>query len=215
MESLCQYTSDGDEDERSVHMPNAVVPSMKEEKALIHVFVVVQGFGLVKFVRRLMGKARLALVNREVKASFVEHSSFHVSISRTTTIPLSQVSEIGRALRSGFAAEKCGIIQIESRVIALPSASTHRLYIAAPVDLESSCNVVLPLIARTDSIYSRFGLPRFHEDPRPHMSFASTESIDAQNAFKDDAEPEGDPFVTEISAVVCEVGSKQLMFPLN
>ncbi len=213
MDSLCEYNSD-DGDEPRAQKPNPGVRPT-EENVLVHVYVIVQGRGLAAFVRRLMGMARLALVNRLVKASFTQHTSFHVSIARATSIPLSQVNKLASALRSGFASEKGGTITLEARVVALLSASTRRLYVAAPLDQSSSRDVVLPLIAKTDAVYGQFGLPCFHEDPRPHMSFASTESTAVQAAFDDDGKPSGESFSTGISAVVCDIGKSQMVFPLN
>lgn len=190
--------------------------AMMEERVLLHVYIPVQCRGLRAFTRRLMGLARLQLVNNNVKASFCEHDSFHISISRPVSVPESKSSLIVNRLQGQFTTRKQCTVTIEQRVIALRSKNTRRLFVAAPIQTECAERELMTMVRLVDDVYRGLGLPAFYDDPRLHMSFASTETTDIEGCYVETPNSSSlQGFQVDMSSVVCEVGRSQFIIPLD
>lgn len=186
-------------------------------QVLLHVFIPAPAGTLAPFVRRSLGRARLQLVGKSVKASFCPHESLHVSISRACAVDERRVPDVVAELRKALAGTRGGTVAIEEFIIALPSQNNARLFTAAPVSKESAREVVLPLIRAVDGAFSRMGLPIFYQNPLPHMSFASTASTAVRDSFPDAiADRDGVECIGfPVSHVVCEAGHRQYSFSLT
>eukprot|EP00171_Calliarthron_tuberculosum_P015674 IDg15674t1 len=164
-----------------------------------------------------MGLTRLQLVGKKVKASFCQQDSLHVSLSRPVAVPESETPRIVKSLRHRLVGQKGGSIFIEESVIALPSKSTRRVFVAAPIAQVSAERVLIPLLQRVDQVYNAFGLPTFFEDPLLHMSFASTETTAIQSYFPKRTKPSNPALgglEAGVDAVYCEIGQRQCIILL-
>ncbi len=193
-------------------------PIVNRDRLLMHVFLPISGKPVAAFVKRLLGLARLQLVGKSVKASFCEHDSLHISLSRPCAIDVSRVPELLAELGSALSVQQGGMVAVEEFVIALPSQNNSRLFTAAPVSSESAEKVVLPLIRCVDHAFGRLSLPLFYENPLPHMSFASTSTTAIKESFPDpSARPTTPPNCIQlyVGTVTCEIGHRQYSFSLK
>jgi len=212
----CGEAEVGEVGEESTPKAPIVTPP-KERYALVHVCIPVCDRGITAFAQKMMGLARLALVNYPVKASFVKHDRpYHISLSKPFKVPVSQTPAIFSALRAALrnSNSNSGTVHLRQKPIGLLSKNSRRLFVASPI---YPVDVVVGLIGVVDAAFKTLGLPTFYEDPKPHMSFASTETTDVQDAFNNIAEPhkEESTFAVEVSAVSCEIGQQQIVIPLE
>lgn len=180
-----------DPDQRQPLTLPPVVPLSQpppRDGCLLHLSIPVTHPSLPQTVNHLLGQARLAMVNRSVKASFTTLSTFHISISRPTIIPSSKIPEVVAHLRHAISNLPSAPLSIQHCVRAFESKNKRRVYVAAPVASVVEGDVpglaVFHLIDVVNRVFSSFNLPPHFDDPKPHMSFAWTDNMDILPLFE-------------------------------
>lgn len=209
-----QNTTNGSGD--VVDLPAVVPHDPREDKYLVHVSVPVHGPNLKSFVNSLMGKARLQLVGSPVKASFSELNDFHISVSRPASIRSNTIPELVSKLRHRVEQCRGGLVDVKPSISAFLSQNNRRLYLAAPIVSGSTRCAILDLISATDEVLQAFGLATFFDDPKPHMSFASTEKIEVLSQFNSicNYAKDEDCLQLKIEKVECSIGRSRYVFTL-
>lgn len=144
----------------------------------------------------------------------------HISLSRTLGIRYAQVEGILSALRHEFAKLRPFVISL-SGLECLSSDAGVRLFVCNMV--RDGKEKVCRLVAKVDRAIRPHGLQTFHEDPRPHISFAwdtgsqleavqsAVDDIDTQRQSLCAQNPDPTPtdFSNKIDRICCLVGQKQ------
>lgn len=172
------------------------------------------------FLDRLSARARLSLVGASHKPALnpVPHK-LHVSLSRSADILASQIKPLLAALRDALVGVPCGRFVLTDALLALPGGkgAGELTYFAAPVAEESTDGVV-SLISRVDRAVAAVEIPRFYNNPRPHMSFLRAEGFD----MLEKCDPQGKLFQDRsvqfeciYEAVYCSIGCQTYSIGLS
>lgn len=200
-------------------LPNVVPVRLREDKFLVHVYLPIAHAQLDAFVNRLMGLARLQLTGGKVKAAFAALTDFHVTIARPVVIREAQIPDMVAGLNKAMRDRPRIEMRLRRKVEAFLSGNGRRVFVAAPVSPTTEIDVVVDLIKAVDKQYEKRGLPVFFKNPRPHMSFASTEVIEVQSRFceatsRPDSSPEEGALKVVVNRVECMIGKSKYYFPL-
>lgn len=194
----------------------AVLPvGPREDRFLVHVFFPISHSHLQSFVKILMGQARLRMVGSPLKASLNSLEHFHVSLSRPATIRSNMIHDLVCDLRKAVSQCDAGSFDLEQDVIALQNKNKHRLFLASPLSNAAASSLPIQLINKISEVFVKHGLPRFFEDPRPHMSFAWTETIEVQPLFKEPRRESQTGLQVDVKEVSCTIGKSRFNFALR
>lgn len=196
----------------------AVVPVLRsEERYLVHLRLPIVHTALGDFVKRLLGQARLGLVGGKVKAAFTQLEDLHVSVSRPATVRSELIGVLVSDLNKALARCEQLTVAIRRCVVSFSAKNQRRLFVAAPLTKDAADTVVTNVITLIDKVFERHGLPVFFEDPKPHMSFAWTESVEVEKKFTERAQCTTEENVLEVpvNKVVCSIGKSVYYFTLR
>lgn len=193
------------------------------------------------FLRVLEARTRLRMVGQPVKASLnaVVHD-LHISLSRPTLVPQDDVHAILSALRTAISTVPFARVCVANDIIALPGGNGRKLFFAAPVvrdpyspghhNSSGASNLALVLIQKINNVFRSFNLPTHFAQPKPHLSFAWTDSLDVSPLFYCNGKqtsaslaplPDSSistrmsTLVLNVSSVVCSVGKVSHRLPLR
>lgn len=202
-----------------VSLPRVTSVQHTVDRYLVHVFLPIDRLDVSSFVRGLLAQARLAMVGKPVKAALTVLTDFHISISRPAVIQSAQIPSLVKQLRKAISQRPRGHVEMRNKPVAFHSKNQRRLFLAAPVVTEGSeqHDFTLKLIGLVSDVFERNGLPRFFDDPRPHMSFAWTHTVDVSPVFTepDVEESKGDSITVHAEKVLCVIGKSNYSFPLK
>ena len=108
----------------------------------------------------------------------------HMSLTRTLFVK--------SHLKDSFLARLCESIQLESdscvylsNIVRLyTNDEGNTAFVGIPVDASIS-PYVCRIIRRIDTVLSEFGLPKFYDNPDPHITIAYTTDVDAVKRLRD------------------------------
>ena len=107
----------------------------------------------------------------------------HMSLSRTLYVKShvidSLLSQVRGALK--FGSDKC--VYLSNTVRLYLNDERNTAFVGFPVDATVS-PFALEVIRRVDSVLSQFGLPKFYDDPDPHVSIAYTTDVETVNRLR-------------------------------